>query len=267
MLELNEGGNKEFTAYLSSASSLEDLTSGKRVVIRGTVHRSSETTFALVTQTQILELPVAAVDKFKVIGNGVHPEAELSVTAEALGAARTINPKQVVTDTQTLFHSDRKLAIKDVHTDPISDRKHVFKDLHKDPIQDPITHIGDVGGTWQEQTFDPSQGINPDPVLTPFVIATPHQAPTQLLNLQAGVSPASRASAFKSLQAETVKQVAHDNTLKEVIHDTHKEVVFDTRKELVFDTHKELIETQVEGGGTWQEGPHIPGGFPGMPGF
>lgn len=307
MPDPTEGGNKEFAAYLKSCRPVEELTSDKYTTLRGIVHRSGDTAFAIQTADgQAYEIDASAVDRFKVIGAGVRPDVELLLTTEALKSAKQLQLKSVIAE-QTIFAADQKAIIKDVHTDPIVDHKLVIKDIHtdpiadqtlfafdhkhppkdiaKDPITDPVTGAFDsIGGTLAETAaeaggFDPGQVVtNPAAfgaqqagagAMTPFVMATPHHASAQMVNLQMGAGQQLGAAApgLKPLQADTIKEVSLDHTLKELIHDTHKEVVFDTRKELIFDTHKEVYETLVEGGGTLAEGSQFPGGFPGMPGF
>jgi hypothetical protein len=306
MADPTEGGNKEFAAFLKSCRPVEELTSDKLTTLRGTVYRSGDAAFAIQTADgQLVELEPSAVDRFKVIGTGLNPEVELSLTTEGLTAAKQL--KSVIADGgQTIFAKDirtdpivdHKHVIKDLHTDPIADQtlfvldhKLPHKDLAKDPITDPVgtaTGFDPIGGTAVETLaeggFDPGQvATNPAmaagqqagaPGMMPFVMATPHHAPAQMVNLQMGAAGAGASAALKPFQSDTIKELSYDHTLKEMIHDTHKEVIFDTRKELIYDTHKEVFETYWEGGGTLQEGAgtaaegsQFPGGFPGMPGF
>ena len=303
MPDLTEGGNTEFVSFLKNCKTVEEVSSGKYVIVRGTVFRSGDVGFALTTADgQMIELDASAVDNFKVVaGGGTHPEVELSVQADALKNAKSLPFKPVFKD----IHTDpitNKVTHKDIHTDPISDQtlfvldhKHVPKDHITDPLVDPIgTGAFDpIGGTAAETLieggFDPGQVVtNPvDPQgvglaqgMTPFVMATPHHAPSQMVNMQLAAAQqrvgVPGAAPLKPLQTDTLKEISFDHTFKEIAHDTQKELVFDTLKEAMFDTHKELIfdtrkeviETLVEGGGTIQEGGgQIPGGFPGMPGF
>lgn len=186
---------------------------------------------------------------------------------------------------------------KDLYKDPVSD-KPLHKDIHKDPLSDPVTFIQEKIGTGVADVggFDPGQGpvINPQvnaaAAAAPFVMATPHQAPQHLLQLQAG-APAAQAQTLAATDLhpkrietlkepitdthkegiyDTLKEVQHD-TVKEQIPETHKELIVDTHKELIIDTHKEVWETLIEGGPfTAVEGNQgFPGqgGFPGQPGF
>jgi len=313
MEENTEGGGKEFAAYLKSTRSVEELTSGKYVTIRGSVHQSGESAFVVALEGQLLEIPASAVERFKVTGDGVHPEVELFVNAEALKTSKVISGKSAFSDgTQTLFAADQKSAAKDTYTDPISDHKPVFKEVHTDPIadqtlfvldhkaihKDPITDpvgtlvFDQLGNTAAESAIegggiDHGQVINPAAQraaggMTPFVMATPHHAPSAMVDLQMAAAQAPGAAQFKRAGIDTLKEAAFDNTIKEVIAETHKETTGDTLKELITDTHKETVldtlkeatadtrkevfETLVEGGGTFQEGGGTAvegGGFPG----
>lgn len=292
MAETTEGGNKEFVAFARGTRHWDDIKAGKHVVVRGAVFRSGESTFALaLADGRVLDLDAAAVDRFTVVGTGLSPEIELLVSADALSAAKTIATKTLASDlgTATLAAQNQaKLAVKDIRTDPIVDKvphkdiytdpitdKPTFKDLVKDPITDPIgTLIQDqIGGTAVETLaeggFDPGQVVtNPAAQAfggaTPFVMATPHHAPSPMVALQSGAAQGPSTAAYKPMPYDTLKELASDHTLKEVV----KDVQLDTHKELLIDTRKEVFETTVEGGGTLQEGTgQIPGGFPGMPGF
>jgi hypothetical protein len=325
MPENTEGGSKEFAAFVKSTRSVEELTSGKHVTVRGTVHRSGDAAFVLALGGQLVELDASSVERFKVVGSGLHPEVELSINAEALKAGKVVSPKPVFLDgPHTLFTPDQKSLVKDVHTDPISDHKPVFKDLHtdpladqtlfvldhktvhKDPIMDPVGKVPfDPSNTGDESLAEGIGGIG-GPVfnpasqqavagMTPFVMATPHHAPSAMVDLQMAAAQGRANPQLKPAQFDTVKEVTLDNTLKELIADTHKESVADTIKETIADTHKEsvadtlkesvadtlkesvadtlkesvadtrkeIIETMVEGGGSIQEGGGFPGGFPG----
>jgi len=331
MSENHEGGSKEFAAYVKGSRSVEELTSGKYVTVRGTVHRSGETSFVLATEGQLVELESAAVERFKVVGSGLHPEVELSINAEALKAGKIISPKPVFTDgPHTLFSLDQKTPFKDLHTDPISDHKPLFKDLHTDPIADQTLFVLDHKNIHKDPITDPVGKIPFDPSTTgdeslvegiggiggiggpvvnpaaqqaaagmvPFVMATPHHAPSAMVDLQMAAAQGRAVPQLKPLQLDTIKEAALDtikeaiadshkepvtDTIKETIADTHKETVLDTLKEAtadtlkeatadtfkesVADTRKEIIETTVEGGGSIQEGGGFPGGFPGGFGF
>jgi hypothetical protein len=185
---------------------------------------------------------------------------------------------------------------KDLYKDPIGDTPR-NKDIHKDPLSDPVTFVqeqigtgfADVGGV------DPGQGpvinpaVNAAAAAAPFVMATPHQAPQHLLQLQAGIPAQAQTLAATDLHPkrietlkepitdthkegiyDTLKEVQHD-TVKEQIPETHKELIVDTHKELIIDTQKEVWETLVEGGPFTQvegnQGFPGQGGFPGQPGF
>jgi hypothetical protein len=172
------------------------------------------------------------------------------------------------------IHTD-PLADKHLHTDPLVD-KHPLKDIHKDPLQDPInTGFADLATTGAGDPVnipDPAgQVTNPAVAagfaaqaggVTPFVMATPHQAPQHLVAMQAGMPQTAAlgaAAQLKPLHYDTAKEVAWAETIKEPIRDTLKELIHDTRKELIFETVYEPIydPTQVQ-----QPGPMF-----GMPGF
>jgi hypothetical protein len=302
MPETNEGGSKEFAAFLKGVKSVEELRAGAHVSLRGVVFRSGEKSFAIATADgTCVELEISAVERFKVIdGGGIYPEVEISVSAEALRNAKAIELKVPFKDLRTdpiadykVPHkdahtdpiTDQKLPIKDLRTDPIADYKIPMKDMRKDPITDPTTGVADFYGDPGAQQGDPAFGQAAAAAgMSPFVMATPHQAPAPMVAMQNfGANPA-----MKPVQLETVKEASLDQTIKEIIHDhptfkeiihdhtlkeviadpTYKELVFDTFKEPAVDTRKELVETTVEGGPyTAAETVGIPGGFPGMPGF
>lgn len=192
-------------------------------------------------------------------------------------------------------------TFKEVPKDPIRD---TFKEIPKDPIRDtwwetnkqpfadPIDPTGTgIADTAVEQpgAFDPGGAVvNPAAGfgqdlgamaamggdMTPFIMATPHQAPDFLVSQQMGAQPGMAAQAAPSL-----KPVAYD-TVKEIQYETlyqfdrPKHFIADTRKEMIFDTRKEMIwDTWVEQGPfTRQEATFDPGnivtqppvwGFPG----
>jgi hypothetical protein len=188
------------------------------------------------------------------------------------------------------IHKDpiETLAAKDVHTDPIADTpaakdvrtdpaidKPLFKDIHKDPLNDPVgTLFADLGtGPGDPITSPDPAGQITNPAIAagfaaqaagamPFVMATPHQAPQHLVNLQAGMPQAAAAlggAQLKQLGHDTIKEVAWAETVKEPIRDTWKEMIHDTRKELVWDTWQEQV---FDPGQFGQPGPMF-----GMPGF
>lgn len=281
MAEPNAGGKAEFASFLKGTHSVEDLTSGKVTVLRGSIFRSTDTTFALATgDGQLFEIESAAVERYKVVGSGLHPEVELALSSDALRNAKAIAFKQAAADSAQKSLINEKATFKDLRTDPIVDHtlfsldhKLPFKDIRKDPISDPIGTLfrDPPGGTDFEPGFDPNQWANPAGGLTPFVLATPHQAPEAAVNMQAGFAQARQG--FKPLPSDTGKEAVFD-TLKEPISDTHKEVVYDTLKELSHDTLKEMIKDPLQD--TRKElietiGPEGgfqgPGGFPGMPNF
>jgi len=299
MPDITEGGAKEFASFLKGVKSIDELKSGAHTVLRGTVYRSGEGTFALVTGTgESVELDVAAVDRFRVVGSGLQPEIEISIATDALKNAKSVNLKYIPADT-TNYGLDHKPPAKDIRTDPIVDHTWFVHDKHtkeiaKDPIYDPVKGFADP--------IDPGAAVNPPygaqggaMGMSPFVLATPHQAPAPMVNMQMmGQVPWGPRAGGAHKPIETIKELSWDHTLKELIQDptfkepiqdpTYKELIQDpTYKEVPYDTYKELIETLAEGGGTWAEGGGtlaevggggtlaeggpFPGGFPGMPGF
>jgi len=100
---------------------------------------------------------------------------ELSVSSESLRSAKTTVFKPLATDgTIALYAADHKTVIKDIRTDPIVDAINTG-------IADSIG--GTLAETLAEGGFDPGQVLtNPAAGvgggITPFVMATPHQAPT-----------------------------------------------------------------------------------------
>jgi hypothetical protein len=192
---------------------------------------------------------------------------------------------------------------KEVSKDPIRDtykevRKDLTKDIRKDPIFDPAGTLVwdqiDPGGTGIADTaaenigqWDPSQGVvNPaagmagagfgQGDMTPFIMATQHQAPDYMVGQQMGAQPGMQAAfggggQFKPFAQDTIKEIQYETVYA---FDRQKHFPADTRKEIIFDTRKEMIwDTWIEQGPyTLQETTFDPGtvtqppvwGFPGV---
>lgn len=271
MASSRDGDGKAFADYLKDAPSLEEASAGATTELTGLISRAGEGRFAITTtEGKTYELEVAAVRRFQPLeGQGLAKAATVEIASEALKAAAIRQIKPLIKDI-------RKDPIKDiihdkpVYKDVIYDGKHLPKDIIKDPIQDKPVHkdpIYDPVNTGLADTIGPNtaaEGPVPDPWtqidpslgrggLTPFVMATPHQAPAHLLAMQAG-APANAALApqLKPLATDphTLKEVAWGETVKEAIRDTLKEMIRDTSKEMVWDTWVEGGPyTLVENGG------------------
>ena len=127
---------------------------------------------------------------------------------------------------------------KPVFSDPT--RKELIKDpifeTLKEIIRDPITWVENIGGTFQEQVFDPGLGN----VVNPAAVAGGAAAQPQAATAARAMFP---TQPFKPIISDPI-------TRKEFIFDTYKETI----KDPIWDTRKEVFETLVEGGGTIQEG-------------
>ena len=310
-----EEGGRSFKDFLAAAPSLDDAASDDSIELSGLVSRTTDGRFAISThEGQTYELDVAAVREFR--------EIEGAASAAAIRVSRDVLEKAVIHPIKPVRKDIIKDVIKDIIKDPVKEVVWDNKNPHKDPIKDPITDTPRNKDVHKDPLSDPVTLFGPDqlgtgpgdpivdpggpggPVInpafggggggggggSPFVMATPHQAPQHLLSLQAGMQagPAAqgatlaaadlhpkRIETLKEPLTDTQKEVVWD-TLKEVQHDTQKELIADTHKELVIDTHKELVwDTWIEGGPnttveTAAEGnPGFPGqgGFPGQPGF
>lgn len=272
----NKGDGGGFAEFLRDAPSLDEASSGETTEVTGLISRTAEGRFAVTTADgTTYDLEVGAVRRFQAVeGQGLAKMARLEIASEMLKAAaiRQIKPfikdlrtdpiKDMILDTKHLFTDP---VHKDISTDPIGD-----KHSHTDPLIDPLnTYFSDSpgGGTLQEGggltiaeaggglTLAEGAGGIPDPTgqlgqpafgqamqagMTPFVMATPHQAPAHLLSMQAGVQPQAmqqNPAQLKPFAHDTIKELAYAETAKEAIFDhTHKEMVFDTRKEMIWDT-------------------------------
>ncbi len=272
-----------FADFVANAPSLEDAARDDSVELTGLVSRTSDGNFAITTHAgQTYELPIEAVRDFTPHDEAGAAAATVRVDREAIAAAslRPIKPlsKDIITDPivdriKQIIHDGKNLI-----TDPLVDKNpHAdtipFKDVHKDPLHDPVTIVQEQAGKIAGDPIgDPTQGgVNPAAAAAaPFVMATPHQAPMHLLQLQGLAAPGQQATtgaadlamtingehpttalaldvySKKEVTADTAKEVTWDtlkepplDTHKEAVADTHKEPPFDTQKELVADTHKE----------------------------
>lgn len=297
MPEFNEGGKKEFAAFLKGRPTWDEANSGRLTVVTGQVFQCGDGKVAVTTADgQTLEIEAAAVEQFKVVDSSdIHPVVQLHVLADSLAkaAVKTVKPifKELSKDVIKDVVQDGTARGKDIATDPITDHKPVFADSGKELIKDPVkevatdgvldpigtgiadTLIEGIGGTGVAETaaegiggFDPG-----GPVVNPAVGAA------RMAAGQAGMMPfvmatphhaaahlvaqqtGAQPTALGATAGAGLKPFASDTT-KELALETIKEPVLDTRKEMVWDTRKEMVwDTWVETGGTWQEGYVDPG--------
>ena len=301
MADPNEGGAREFQAFLKSVPTIDEAASDESVTVAGLAFRSSDGKFALTTgEGQTYDLDIGAVQRFKVLdSSGLAPIVAIQIARDVFGKAtlRPLKPvvKDVIKDIIKDIIHDHKRPWKDIIKDPIRDTikelpkdpiRDTFKEIPKDPIRDtwwethkqPFADPLDPTGTGvadsaveQPGGFDPGSIVNPavgmggmamqGGDMTPFIMATPHQAPDFLVSQQMGAQPAmaqAAAPGLKPIASDTAKELQYETLYH---FDRPKAVIADTRKEMIFDTRKEMIwETWVEGGPSWQENTFDPGG-------
>jgi hypothetical protein len=182
---------KSFSELLSEAPA---ATSEKTVSLTGALARSNEPgKFVLsMGDNQTVTLDVDAVKDHKVLSGMVGQViVQVEVDRDKVPAAAT----QVATEFRTLPFIDQHQTFPSLDTNPIQDRLHTvpFSPYGTDVITDvaPPKYIIENTGTIQENVVDPGNfgvdpaaGANFAQGFAPFALATPHQAPQQMLAMQ-----------------------------------------------------------------------------------
>ncbi|HOX26023.1 MAG TPA: hypothetical protein PLL30_09330 [Candidatus Krumholzibacteria bacterium] len=259
-------GDKPFADYLRQAPEAREVTGPVTMV--GAVMRSSKNDqFILMTGGQTIELPVAAVESYRIVQEtGTQKILELKLDPArirdliAKGPIDTI--KEAPIDTIKEQPKDPIIdTIKEQPWDTIKEQPFdTVKELTKDPIQDPIT-IQEVIGPGK-QLGDP---IDPGQFGTiPFVMATPHHAPPEVIARQAAAAGLPQFQAQAQAQAATavaLDMVATIPTLDQpqTVHffdQPHTTPLVDIRTFPYFDqqpTIKELTKDPIQDPITWVE--------------
>lgn len=277
-----EPANKSFAEFVRAAPHVSEVMG--TTSLTGVVMRCDDPSKVVVATQggQTIYVPIDAVRSHTVLQDGSpHKLVQLEVAADRLASAQ----QGSLVDRPGLKPVVQDPTVKETFKDPIQDLKpafhdHTIKEMFKDPIQDVKRPWLDPVTTLAEQIFDPGSIVTSPATpaaaaggLTPFVMATPHHAPTAAImmqNMAAGMAarkvPATDGITLKEQIADqTLKETIADQTLKESITDhTLKELIHDTLKESIHDTLKEMVGDQTIqetiGGGTLQETVGNPGG-------
>lgn len=253
-----------FAEFVQSAPSMDEAAA--TVVLTGAVLRS------------------ANEGKFVMIAEGFGP---LELDIDAITAFDILEDSATRKWGRVVIGQDRitKPLLKDIQGDTLA-----FKDVAKDPITDPVVKqvAVDPPNTLVENVGDPRQagidsvvlagGIARQAGAMPFVMATPHHAPEQALQMQAAAAgvpglkaPITDLTSGGKLQG---KDISTDPIVdvKNLPKDVHTDPIVDVKavsKDVIADPGTGLADTLVEGGGTIAEGGGTlaEGGFGGQGGF
>jgi hypothetical protein len=203
---------KSFASFLN-----EEPPAPETVTMAGYVSRSARSgSFVLNCGGQNLELPVDAVQSYKVLCEAPQKLVEIQVLAGKIDTSRIMKP--IVADSgvpKPVFADHHKW----ITTDPLVDKPH-----HTDPLVDVYT--------------TPQGGI-PDPTAAaaagaqPFILATPHHASPEALATQMAGIPAAQLSTVQTDIATTIQA------------DVHTSIYLDTQTSVYADTHTSVYADQT----------------------
>jgi hypothetical protein len=260
---------KAFSEFLRGCPAIGEAVSGKTTTLTGACYRSDDAAkFVLVSEDGQVDIPVEAVQRFKVIDSGgLQAMVQLEVLTERISASTLQTLKELIkdpiTDTrkETPFDTLKETPFDTTKEVPFDTRKETIFDTRKELIKEIPKEVA-YDTYWEQAGPDWGQVVNPaaggpgfagaaaGAGMQPFVMATPHHASQAAVAMQPGAQAAYAGGYYP-------KSVAADPpgphiTRKELIKDPLADPI--TRKELVW-------ETYVEGGPyTTVEGP---GGLPG----
>jgi hypothetical protein len=213
---------KSFAQFLN-----EQPAPAETVTMTGYVSRSArQGLFVLNAGGETLELPIDAVQSYRVVAEAPQKLVELQVLGSKIDTSKVVKPIVADVGVHTNPYLDHHFTIKEIITDPLVD-KHVYKDPIRDPITIPEGIIPDPTNTIAEGIggIDPG-GIVTNPVFgpqamgaQPFVLATPHHAPASTIAAQMGAAGAAQLAKTPIQDIHTIIWYDRPHTIKELVKD------------------------------------------------
>jgi hypothetical protein len=216
---------KSFAQFLN-----EQPAPAETVTMTGYVSRSArQGLFVLNAGGETLELPVDAVQSYRVLSEAPQKLVELQVIGSKIDTSKVVKPIVADVGVHTNPFLDHHYTVKEVITDPLVD-KHVYKDPIRDPITIPEGIIPDPTNTLAEGVG----GIDPGGIVTnpaaqgfaaqgfaaqPFVLATPHHAPASTIAAQMGAAGMAQLAKTPIQDIHTIIWYDRSHTLKELTKD------------------------------------------------